>query len=247
MTVNPLLAFHPTNAVVGVELDQKKQLPGLPQRSNAWKMGEANLGSGPFPWASADSGSWFQTAGYGKFVIPRVGWDGKFDYATQPLSISITDDAINHGGHFGRLGEFRQASIARFLNDVVGVDLTEARYSSSARRKCRLKYSVEIERLLQPLRIYHVTDLAPGQERLLNECGIQNLMVSYNKLRRMRPEVVDGYLAGLARPPKVVRNTENKRPSLDEWQRQWKTRRYWDERAIEVYERLKRYESFEPE
>jgi hypothetical protein len=157
-----------------------------------------------------------------------------------PHIISITDDAITDSNHFDRLDEFRQDYIRRYLNDLVGIDHWQARYSSGERRRVWIKYYLALEALRQPLRIHLVTDFAPNQERLLNECGVKNLLASYYRMRKQPAHLIDAFLEGRIRPPKVPGKTKEPLPR-GWWIRKWNSRTYRDELAIALNERFERY------
>ena len=96
-----------------------------------------------YPWYTVDSTTWSLTPGYGQIIIP-VWKDGKWNYREQPTRIAIS--GVTHKSvssqkkQFENLGPQEREHVTRYLEEVVGTTVPEARYGTNERRKCMLVY-----------------------------------------------------------------------------------------------------------
>lgn len=108
-----------------------------------------------YPWYTVDSTTWSLTPAYGQILVPRlVGarWSeqdcewlgGEWDYTHHP--IRITTSYIQQGSEslqrkqFGNQKPMIQEHVRRFLQEEVGVSITEVRNTADARRRAVLIY-----------------------------------------------------------------------------------------------------------
>ena len=202
-----------------------------------------------YPWATVDSSRWAKAAGFGLMPIP-VWINGRPDYSVQPTTVSLS----RAGGHkhVDTLDDWELDRVRRYLNDVVGIDMAEARYSPVHRWRAWITYFQGVEtmcsgRLCSPLlqhasqqfrpadhsfQIAFVTDTTRKQAELLAECGVQRRLLSFYKLKDQPDATLEDYVAGRMRPAKPRR----KQP-MD-----WYSDRYIASRKLAVYQRLKGYE-----
>jgi hypothetical protein len=147
-----------------------------------------------FKWHSIDASTWGKRGGYGQIVVPHQNLDGTVDFLL-PDYICVTDQSQHYEHlHFNYLPPSQQHFIKRYLREHLGMDFEQvARSKPSNRWRCWIVFLKEVERLTG-IRIYFVTDMTPAQATILNECGVQHRLLSYDRLRH-RPNYLKTYCA----------------------------------------------------
>lgn len=96
-----------------------------------------------YPFWTVDSTTWVLSAGFGKVFIPHYK-HGEPDYSKPPMSIIMsnreTSSKASQKLQFANLGEQMQLHVERYLAEVVGVSISEARNIPEARRRACLIY-----------------------------------------------------------------------------------------------------------
>lgn len=108
-----------------------------------------------YPWYTVDSTTWSLTPGYGQIIIPA--WEnGQWNYLAEPTRIAIS--GVTHKSvssqmkQFENLGPLKKEVVTRYLEDVVGTDISMARYGTNERRKCMLIYYIHLCEALRDVR-----------------------------------------------------------------------------------------------
>jgi hypothetical protein len=187
-----------------------------------------------FPWASTDSARFAQLAGNGMMLVPRYRNDAP-DYGLQPYCIFVTDKGRRRGvKHLDELGELELDCARAFLAQEVGVDIAQVRYGLKYRWQAALAYFRGLEMCCRrhhgsQYEIAHVTDCSPGQQQLVDQCGVQFRLLSYAKLMNQSDNALKNYLEGPSRP------TRPRRIKAD-----WNDDRYIAFRKLALYARSRK-------
>jgi hypothetical protein len=179
-----------------------------------------------FPWTSVDTGTWFQAAANGLVPIPTYVGNGEFDYSIKPNIITISDRDRSRSNHFDGLDRGDQARGRQYLEEYLGIALSEARYDYRVKWRTWIMYLQSLEKA-SGVKIALVT--APGFSeltRVLDACQIQNRLLSYANLKT-KPGALAEYLSGPG-PIKSKRTA----PKAD-----WNNETYTDWRKLELYRR----------
>jgi hypothetical protein len=172
-----------------------------------------------FPWTSVDSTSWSVGGGYGTILVPqRV--NGVVDYSKPPLSLRISARKQDQSRGFDGMGPKQQDMIRQSV-DEAGITMGELRNTFMGRWRLNMKYFLgmaaacdgkvfqnRVRSLFnappvvgkgfkpQPLRMYFATVLhTKHHNEFLNECKIENRLLSYAFLRELPDEFLGQYLA----------------------------------------------------
>jgi hypothetical protein len=179
-----------------------------------------------YPWYTVDSTTWSMTPGYGQIIIPA--WKGgRYDYLAPPVRIAIS--GVTHTSptsqkkQFEALGDVTQEVVRRYLEDVVGCSVTEARYGTNFRRQCMLTYykhlcealrdvtftglraslSGKDHRILEDdryalrpfnLTLTHATALNREWSDLMTRVGANDRLLSYYELQDRGNEILEQYV-----------------------------------------------------
>jgi hypothetical protein len=154
-----------------------------------------------FPWASVDSSTWVQQAGRGNVLMPVFGIDDRPDYRHQPKRYCVTDRMHVEKNHIDKLDDFTLDDLRYFIHHVCELSLTEVRYDHNARWRALIKYFRGLE-AASGARLYFVSDLDAQMRNLLLECGAENHLLSFFKLRQLPDDMLDRYVEGTLRLPK---------------------------------------------
>jgi hypothetical protein len=72
-----------------------------------------------YPWYSADSSSWLVQARLGIVMIPQPGTDSKYNFATRPVQVAISDQAsarkVEDGNHFDTLSDEQRQYVTEYV------------------------------------------------------------------------------------------------------------------------------------
>lgn len=216
-----------------------------------------------YPWTTSDSTTWSLNAGYGHVYVPPIGIDGKPDYTRKPTPIVMSENRERETGldkHFDAAfgtGPIRKYDTTRpyitsYLEGL-GVDLSEIRYNSDARRKASALYFMafcdnlkEVTfRFRQPkfpsttlvkkpikanrFVIKFATIARNGAfARLLRDIDAKDQLLSYYELKKMASDEVDEFLmTGLKRnyTPLVVKQD-------------WEATSYQTKRRLDLKKRI---------
>lgn len=98
-----------------------------------------------YPWFSVDSTTWTMQPSYGGVPVP-VYRGGKPDFMSKVLTITISDrpDRQQQKYHYDRLGPTEQQMVEKFLREMVGITILDARYDPNLRRRAFLIYYKEL-------------------------------------------------------------------------------------------------------
>ena len=153
-----------------------------------------------YPWTSADSRTWSIQAEFGQIPLP-VQHEGRWDYVLPPEIISVTDRSRGRHNHVDRRADYELDHINQFLNEEIGIHLAEARYSRAHRCKAWLRYFQKLE-LSCSTTIWFVTDETWHQRAVLDKSGVDRRLLSFFRLRNLRPATLHNYVKGRMRPPR---------------------------------------------
>lgn len=152
------------------------------------------------PWYTVDSTTWVIQAAYGLVFFPQYH-NGQFDYVRQPIKFSATGKAksIDYRRQLKYLGPIGQRAVNLFL-DEVGITLEELCESAEPRVRMRLLYFQKLEQYKRtltdtPFSIVFATNLsAHPRNKLLNDCGEHDRLLSYFDLRDVPGSVLSQYV-----------------------------------------------------
>lgn len=189
-----------------------------------------------YPFYTVDSTTWLLTPGYGTIIVP-VYEGGKPNYLRKPVRIPIS--GVAHASSSGQkkqfenLGPMTQEAVLRFLHEVVGCTITEARYGTGVRRRAVLMYFMELVKHIKDVRFRHhghnhavvmtnktlgikkpetfdcltimyATALSTEFSHILNEAGATTRLLSYWELRDKPADTLARYVGtGTATGPYV--------------------------------------------
>jgi hypothetical protein len=142
-----------------------------------------------FPWYSVDSTTWIKQAGAHLIPVPLCR-NGRFDYSSRDV-ISLGDQP--HGKHIDHLDEFDLAWVHRFLKEVVGIELAEARSSHKARWRVWITFFKQLEPSISA-RIIFATSVNEQMRQTLLQCHAQYHLLSYHVLRSMLGDKLQHYV-----------------------------------------------------
>lgn len=171
-----------------------------------------------YPWTSVDSTSWSVGGGYGSILVPQYV-NGVPDYSRPPLTLKISARKQDQSRGFDGLGPKQQDMVRQAVADA-GVTMGDLRNTFMGRWRLNMKYfqgmsaacdgKVFANRMRslfngasvvgksfkpQPLRMYFATVLhTKHHNEFLNECKIQNRLLSYAFLRELPDEFLSQYL-----------------------------------------------------
>lgn len=190
-----------------------------------------------YPFYSVDSTRWALASGYGKIMVPNYDKKtGSFDYSRPPTEIHITDGekVVKHGTKILRydyLGEPFKEIIVKYLEEEVGVNLTEAKYLVDARRMAVLTYYERMAATftnkifehiktgstfkndgtykaapVDRLNIMYATGTGNTFARVLKKAKVRNQLLSYFITRDMKDKDLETYvMTGLFREGKKMK------------------------------------------
>jgi hypothetical protein len=179
-----------------------------------------------FPWGSVDSSTWVRQAGTGNVLVPVFGIDDRPDYRHQPKRYCVTDRMHVEKNHIDKLDDFPLDDLRYFIHHVCELSLTEVRYSHDARWRALIKYFRGLE-AASGARLYFVSDLDAQMRNVLMECGAENHLLSFFKLRQLPDGMLERYIEGTLSLPKPRRVTRDY--NSDEYRRH---------RALAAFRRL---------
>jgi hypothetical protein len=186
-----------------------------------------------YPWASVDSATWLKQSSVGQIPIPLYR-DGKPDYGLRPEIFVVSDRARARGGrHIESADDFDLERIQRYLNEHVGIDVLEARYSEVHRWRVWITYFRGLE-VSSSTRIIFVTNIDHRQNEILTQQQVHNRLLSFFRIKDTPRTALEDYIAGRMHPAKRVK-TRFKRDI-------WYKDAYWDHRRLAAYQRHKGYE-----
>lgn len=177
-----------------------------------------------YPWYTVDATTWSMTPGFGQIIVPAyVG--GRPDYLRPPRRIVVSGvqhkSTSSNKKQFEGMGDANRAAIEHFLNEEVGVTVTDARYDTGARRKAVIVYYIRLMEQLQGvtfndrstsfsshlahvdgkkgmsgmrLRMMFATAINRQWSSELNETGARTRLVSYYEFRKRPNEVLAEYV-----------------------------------------------------
>jgi hypothetical protein len=173
-----------------------------------------------YPWFTIDSAAWALGAAYGHVLIPSYV-NGKFDYLRPHLQVIITGrtqtSASQQRRHFDGLSPLAQKHVTLFLEQVVGIDISQARNNPEMRRLAYLHFFVGLQNQIGSVRFLHrhnsikYPDHKPitiknatiifatgttsaGMSIVLTDAKIWNRLLSYYELKDKRPNFVSLYV-----------------------------------------------------
>jgi hypothetical protein len=161
-----------------------------------------------YPWSSADSTTWTALARNGRIVVPVYIGSGQWDYSVRPDIISVTDGSRHQSKHLNALDPTRFEFVRRYLHEVIGIDLAEARYSVAHRQRCNIRYFQRLEAIGHPLRIIFATNTDRKLAQVMSECGAQSRLLSYFLLKDMSEDALENYTRCTARPSRPRKRRE---------------------------------------
>lgn len=193
-----------------------------------------------FPWHTVDSTTWTLTPGYGSVLVPSYV-NGEFDYTTYPTRIIMSGwthrTASADKMQFQGLRDFHQEVVRNYLENEIGINVTEARHSPIHRHKAVMKYYLKMMEKLKNIHfnkkfkrasltsfkldrkppkewkttIVFVTNYNRELSQLMNELGMRNRLLNYYDLRDKSVEALHEYVE----TGTYLR--ENKRPRKHNW------------------------------
>jgi hypothetical protein len=196
-----------------------------------------------FTFTSVDSTTWALGAGYGTIYVPPRGDDGVPNYAGLPSRVVMSGreqgSASLQRSQFDALDPDTQDYVIDYVT-AAGFKMVHARYSPAARRLINLRYFIELTKHLpSPVTVFYATQIERNFADPLAACNARHQLLSYFKLKGRSDEVLRRYVEFGELPPtqeRVMRFNARKA---------WRDRSYWDRRALQLAERLARYEAEE--
>ena len=171
-----------------------------------------------YPWTSVDSTSWSVGGGYGTILVPQYV-NGTPDYSKPPLSLKMSARKQDQSRGFDGLSPSQQDIVRQAVADA-GVTMGELRNTFMGRWRLNMKYFQGMSAACdgkafankarslfgsapvvgkgfkpQPLRMYFATVLhTKHHNEFLNECKIENRLLSYAFLRELPDEFLGQYI-----------------------------------------------------
>jgi hypothetical protein len=170
--------------------------------------------------------------------VPVYIGSGQWDTSVSPDKIWATDGSRHQSKHLNDLDPARFEFVRRYLNEVIGIDVAEVRYSLAHRHRCNIRYFEALEANRPPLRIIFATNPARKLAQVMSECGAQNRLLSYFLLKDMSDDALENYTRCTARPsrPRKRREVFPIKWSLS----------YCDKRKLALWKRFAAMEAEEP-
>jgi hypothetical protein len=103
-----------------------------------------------YPFFTCDSTTWSLGPGYGHILVPRLQARDmtKFDWPERPIRFVASGvEQMNPGAQTKQteqLGKMHLAAVTKFLEEEVGITMTDARYDTNARRRAFLVYFMRL-------------------------------------------------------------------------------------------------------
>lgn len=171
-----------------------------------------------FPWYSVDSTSWSIGGGYGTILVPQY-YNGKPDYGKPPINLRISARKSDQSKGFDGLSTIEQDMVRQSLVDC-NISMGELRNTFMGRWRYNVNYylglakacdgkifknrassfftSTDIKGLKsykpEALKMYFATVLhTDHHNKFLNECNIENRLLSYAFLREVEDDFLQEY------------------------------------------------------
>jgi hypothetical protein len=144
-----------------------------------------------YRWTSVDSATWLKQSRVGHIPVPLYQY-GKPDFSFGPTTFVITDRSRGRPCHIDTADDFDLDRINRFVNEEVGIDIAEARYSYEYRYKVWIAYLKALESHCA-VPIYFVTNTNRREYVLLNDAHVEHRLLSY---ARLNENSLEEYIAG---------------------------------------------------
>lgn len=213
-----------------------------------------------YPFYTVDSTTWSLTPGFGQIIVP-VYVNGKPDYSLLPLRIAISGVAhqspSSQKRNYEAMGPIAQAMIRKFLEEEVGINITQVRYGTTMRRRAVLIYFIGLCKHLSDVRFKDRQDglhksLASASISKLKPAGHSNLTITYaTSLSREWSQLMNSVNADTRllsywelkdRPSEVLTNYVENGTVGDYAPRprkvDWKSEAYINHRALALMRRL---------
>jgi hypothetical protein len=216
-----------------------------------------------YPWYTVDSTTWSLSPGYGQIIVP-ISDSGKLDMTRPPtrcvISGVVHKTASSQKKQFEAMGERQQEAVRRFLEDEVGISVTEARYGTNMRRRAVLIYYILLCKALRDVRymgpratvfgkdhfdvrklravnpfnlqVFYATSLSREWSMLMNNVGAHTRLLSYYELKDRDNEVLQKYV--------LTGGNGEYKPSRSK--RDW-SEAYRNRRRLALYYRVQRYKN----
>lgn len=210
-----------------------------------------------FPWHTVDSTTWVVSAGFGKVFIPQLV-HGKPNYFVPCTNVIISGVEQSSPSadrlRFENLSEFEQKWVAKYLEEVVGVSVTEARNGPMARFKSIMTYYMRMSEALKgqpfPYRkpslkesidlsdrspmlcdrtVIFATNLNKQFSYILTQADANNRLLSFYELRKKSSKILERYVMTGSHGEYVKRT-----PRAN-----WDWEGYLSFRRLSLYERLR--------
>lgn len=176
-----------------------------------------------YPFYSVDSTTWSLTPGYGQIIIPQLGDPDNFGLPPTRVVISGVqhNNNTNQQKQFEAMGELYQKIITDFLDKQCSIEVAEARYGTTIRRRALLLYYLGLVKALKDVRFtepsasFHInckvpkslkpitipqlhimfaTNLSKEWSALLNEVGANTRLLSYYELKSQPDKTLVDYV-----------------------------------------------------
>jgi hypothetical protein len=219
-----------------------------------------------YPWYTVDSTTWSLSPGYGQIIVPVYDSEGAPDLTRPPQRCVISGvmhkTVSSQKKQFEAMGERQQEAVRRWLEDEVGISITEARYGTNMRRRAVLIYYIMLCKALRDIRyigpratifgkdhfdirklkatepfnlsVFYATSLSREWSALMNDVGARTRLLSYYELKDRDNEVLQTYVLTGSNGEYV--------PSAIK--RDWKEA-YRNRRRLALYYRIQRYKQDE--
>jgi hypothetical protein len=213
-----------------------------------------------YPWYTIDATTWSMTPGFGQIIVPAYR-NGRPDYLAIPRRIVVSGvqhkSVSSNKKQFEGMGPANQKAIEHFLNEEVGVTVTDARYDTGARRRCVIVYYMKLMEVLHgvsftgrsrswtahlpslkgltplagmPLRVMFATALNRQWSTELTDCGARTRLMSYYELRKRGNDILQEY---------VENGIVGTRHSKGRQRRNWLNEGYLNWRRLGLVSRLR--------